>query len=1036
MLWLEQGFKIPLLRPGTPATARWDPANAATPEDIPPFCERNRPSCFIEVDGASAREFIDRDVLEDESIGVIDEIHPPMWPPPAHYSALHAVPKKGADRFRRCLDARRINEFIHLRRFRYQTLDDVLAIIRSLRGLDLYLLAYDLRKGYYHIALARITAIVLVFAWTFLNGITRVFRYNALPFGVALACYVFTKVMRAFAKYWAALKVLLGTYLDDGLFICRSLEEALLVSEHLRWLAPLLRLTFSDKGHVDAPTRLLIYLGLGIDVGRGECFLPPKKLDKLLGVLVPLVGKAAAPARTLQSIAGSLNAARHAVVGARLVARPLTNAVAQAETLGSGSAAVVPLNALARRAIRWLAEYLPLAPPAPLWRPEQAYRLFTDASGLGYCAALDARPCASPDSLDAAPCRSIFGTWPEDIRGEDNSWRELRAVVIAASELFPLVRGSHILVRCDNSSAVAAAVRGSLSEGMMDLALRLFGLCAQAGVTLDVLHIAGRRNVLADAGSRTRRPTLHSGLARRIRHWCDGTTWPHVHVASRHDAPFDGSARTPALYTVDARLRSEFLAWLCTHGSGSAWLVPYLPGTSSWLALQLAASQRGWFLQALPAEWRLPRDLFFAEGTGGAGRFFAPHFAPPPVPFGGYWPYGPGGYYHAALPAPAPSPPPTGLRTIASPGRNPGTASAGPLPSRSLELDPWAPAAQPRVRSLLASARATQAASIQGTTRAKYDVWWGWYLAFCGGELDPVESDSLLAFAAHLESEGKKAAYLAKILSGIRWQLAARGLEPPPPSTTRLFLRGAAQRNPQTTQQATPLESSMLDTWLRSPALASKPVAAALADVAMVLIGIACLLRSEQVLHLRHCDVVALIGTPGFDFSFPWEKTNPGALKPARVVRVLDPPPRPPGQPRGRLWDFAPAVRAYLARFPPAVRLSTDLLFRGADGLPVTYDYINGLIKEVAAASGAQGSWTSHTLRRTGATLAALGGATTRELRVLGGWSHRSTTAEQYVDAAVVLSGRGSAYMTAGAGLTLPLAIGAGRAASAGAPRL
>eukprot|EP00741_Cyanophora_paradoxa_P007995 tig00001234_g7734.t1 len=265
------------------------------------------------------------------ALGAVRRVGPDEPKPPL-VSSLHTVDKKGADKFRLCLDAKRVNRYIHLRSFRYQTLDQVIELLR--RYPNCWLVSYDLRKGYYHIALCMLTACILAFKWT-IGGVTHYYVYQALPFGVAAACYIFTKVMRAFAKYWLVLAgVLLCTYIDDGLFICETLEEAILVSLHLQYLGVLLGLTFSDKTRF-TPSQDREHLGLVLDTARGRCYLPEKKLRKLLAVLELLRGATAAPAVELQRIAGSLNAARHAFVGAALVSRPLTAAVAQADAAGA-----------------------------------------------------------------------------------------------------------------------------------------------------------------------------------------------------------------------------------------------------------------------------------------------------------------------------------------------------------------------------------------------------------------------------------------------------------------------------------------------------------------------------------------------------------------------------------------------------------------------------------------------------------------------------------------------------------------------------
>eukprot|EP00741_Cyanophora_paradoxa_P024676 tig00022104_g23824.t1 len=177
-------------------------------------------------------------------------------------SSLLVVDKAGPDKFRLCLDATPVNPFIRLPTFRYQTLDEVASYLTP----GCWLVKFDLKKGYYHIALNKDTQRLLAFRW---RG--KLYIYQALCFGVNIACFAFTKVTRAFAKYWAALGVKLCTYIDDGLFICPSREIAELVSQHLRACAPELGITFSEKSDF-TPTQCTEYLGIEIDVRPTAAF--------------------------------------------------------------------------------------------------------------------------------------------------------------------------------------------------------------------------------------------------------------------------------------------------------------------------------------------------------------------------------------------------------------------------------------------------------------------------------------------------------------------------------------------------------------------------------------------------------------------------------------------------------------------------------------------------------------------------------------------------------------------------------------------
>ena len=66
----------------------------------------------------------------------------------------------------------------------------------------------------------------LGFEWTFEDGSTKHFQFCVLPFGMSSACYVFTRVLRPFAKRWGAIGVKAINYIDDGVATSSGFELA------------------------------------------------------------------------------------------------------------------------------------------------------------------------------------------------------------------------------------------------------------------------------------------------------------------------------------------------------------------------------------------------------------------------------------------------------------------------------------------------------------------------------------------------------------------------------------------------------------------------------------------------------------------------------------------------------------------------------------------------------------------------------------------------------------------------------------------
>ena len=66
------------------------------------------------------------------------------------------------------------------------------------------------------------------------DGRTRYFMFNVLPFGLATAPYIFTKLLRLLVKLWRTRGLHPVVYLDDGLGMEGLLEAANVASYHTR----------------------------------------------------------------------------------------------------------------------------------------------------------------------------------------------------------------------------------------------------------------------------------------------------------------------------------------------------------------------------------------------------------------------------------------------------------------------------------------------------------------------------------------------------------------------------------------------------------------------------------------------------------------------------------------------------------------------------------------------------------------------------------------------------------------------------------
>ena len=96
------------------------------------------------------------------------------------------------------------------------------------------------------------------------------------------------------------------------------------------------------------------------------------------------------------------------------------------------------------------------------------------------------------------------GTWPPEALVQYINFLELKAVQLALLFWILKLRGLHVLVELDNSTAVAYVNKQSGAHSILlcRLAKQILLLCRVEGIVLRAKHIPGSRNVLADSLSR------------------------------------------------------------------------------------------------------------------------------------------------------------------------------------------------------------------------------------------------------------------------------------------------------------------------------------------------------------------------------------------------------------------------------------------------------------------------------------------------------------------------------------------------------
>ena len=380
---------------------------------------------------------------------------------PGYYCRLFTVPKRTGGH-RPVLDLSPLNRFLARKRFRMETPQ---TFRESLLPGD-WVTSLDLTDAYFHILIHPRDRKWLRFRWG-----DRIFQFRALPFGLALSPWVFTKVDWAIRAQ------------SQELARCHT-ATVLELSESLGFHV---NLTKSDL----EPSQLFRYLGLIFHTVSWTVRPSDDRIDRLLSSIRALLQRQSASARELAQILGSMESmvpvVHMAGVTKRLFQREFRARWSQSL---SNWDALIPLDSwFAQVTAPWLTPGF-LTKGVPITLPPPVAEIFTDASHEGWGAHLDGHHAS--------------GTWWTESLSTHINTLEMKAVELALKSLLPVLPRGHVRVRSDNATVIAYINHqgGTVSNSLSTLTESILTWADSKGVTLSAVHVKGKSNVLADLLSR------------------------------------------------------------------------------------------------------------------------------------------------------------------------------------------------------------------------------------------------------------------------------------------------------------------------------------------------------------------------------------------------------------------------------------------------------------------------------------------------------------------------------------------------------
>ena len=442
-----------------------------------------------------------RRILEAEILGLLQKgavVKVDGSEGPLFRSTFFLVPKKGGT-WRPILNLRPLNVSIRPRHFRMESLAVILPTLRC----GMWATSIDLKDAYLQVPIFPGHQRFLAFQYQELT-----YKFTSLPFGLSTAPRVFSRVAGAVVAELRRRGIVLFAYLDDWLILADSRDQSQARTREVLEFLQSIGWVVNDDKSLLTPVQSLIYLGAQIDFTRGLVFPSKERILALVNETSVLLSTSQSTALAWLRALGMMASLVELVPLCRLRMRPL-----QMHLLGwfrpasRDLSCLIPLTDAVRPHLQWWRTSANLSEGVAFGRYRPPISVTTDASLSGWGGF-----CQD---------RILSGVWSSEEAHQHINVLELIAVLRSVRLLTDLARGKVLTVFSDNTTAVAYINRqgGTHSPNLCLVAWDLWMLCYRNDIHLRASHIAGKKNILADALSRGRVSQGEWELAPR---W---TTW-------------------------------------------------------------------------------------------------------------------------------------------------------------------------------------------------------------------------------------------------------------------------------------------------------------------------------------------------------------------------------------------------------------------------------------------------------------------------------------------------------------------------------
>ena len=395
------------------------------------------------------------------------------------------VTRNACGKQRLILDLRYVNQHLRVSKFKYEDIRTACDLFSK----GDWFFKFDYTSGYHHVEIHPEHTTFLGCSWS-INGKQIYLKFTVLPFGLASAPFVFTKIQRVLVSHWRRQGIRIFTYLDDGAGAEGNLAGARVVSKLVQQDITASGFVANDEKCQWEPTQCGELLGFVMDLASGLFTVPERRVATLQSLLQHVLdNQFVVSACHIARIAGclvSMGLALGPVV--RLWTRECYRVVQSCDSWDKKRA----LPEEAHKEIQFWSENFE-NDGQPIWRvsPKVDILTFSDASNVawgGYAVQLGDQ--------------KAVGSWSAEESVKSSTFREIKAARLVLESLAPQLVGKEIKHRTDNQGTERIMSVGSKISELHDEAVLIYKLCKKFDIRLSVEWVCRDSNKTADDLSR------------------------------------------------------------------------------------------------------------------------------------------------------------------------------------------------------------------------------------------------------------------------------------------------------------------------------------------------------------------------------------------------------------------------------------------------------------------------------------------------------------------------------------------------------